>query len=277
MRLAAITTGPATKDRQAMLHAAEAAIRRAGAARFELVVLPELFALPYVAGEDPAGWRHLAEPLGGPTGQWAGTLARELGISLVYGLALDDGGARPLNAAILIRPDGTPSLLAAKQNLPPAGRCPFGESDHFRAGPGGVRCETFGGIGVAAIICYDRRYPESWRAALAAGADVVLLLVAGPAPDDPAGLYEAEIRTHARANAMFVLAAARCGTEVILDPPVTHDGHGLAVDCDGQILARDTAEPGHHIILDITPARLAEARHLRARRIAGRHAYSSLV
>jgi N-carbamoylputrescine amidase len=237
--------------------AAEAAVETLARAGAGLAVLPELFALPYVGGEDPAGWAHLAEPLDGPTARWAAGLSSRLGISILFGMALAgvDGG-KPFNAALLARPGGTVEPVAHKIHLPPAGPGEgFGESDHFAAGPPCVGTVEIGPVKLAVLICYDRRFPECWRAAAAVGADVVAVLVAGPAPSDPDGIFLAELRTHARANAVYAVAAARYGTETITGSPVRHDGETAAVTPDGGIAAT-----GPTITIDIDPARLQAAR-----------------
>lgn len=272
LRVAAISTGPAGVDSAPARHAAEAPVIAAAKAGAGLVVLPELFALPYVAGDDPARWRHLAEPADGATGRWAGALAKRLGIALLFGMALIEGGGKPLNAAMLARADGSLALAAEKINLPPASGA-HGEADHFRAGRPLRPLPEIGGARLGIIICYDRRYPECWRALAEAGADLVAVLVAGPAPGDPPGIYTAELRAHARASALPVIAAARCGTETLLGP-VRHDGETLAIDADGGILAAPVPAPGATAHLALMPETIAANRALRARRMAGRDFYA---
>lgn len=275
LRVAAISTGPAGPDPAPMRRAAEAPVTAAARAGADLVVLPELFALPYVAADDPARWGHLAEPAEGPTGHWARALAAWLGITILFGMALADGGSKPLNAAMLARGDGTLTLAAGKINLPPADRG-FGEGDHFRTGLPIHPLPQFRGARLGTIICYDRRYPECWRALAEAGADFVAVLVAGPAPDDPPGIYEAELSTHARANALPVIAAARCGTEMLLGP-VRHDGATLAIDAAGSVRESAAAQPGATARLALAPEAIDANRALRARRMAGRHGYKMFL
>lgn len=243
MRVAAIPVGPAGDDPGAPWREVEAGVSEAAAAGAGLAILPELTLLPYVAGEDPARWRHLAEAEDGPTARRMGALACRHGLALVFGLALrEPGGALPLNAALLARPDGSIVRIAAKHRLPPPSPGDeFGEADHFRAGPAAARAVRVGLPGgrflrVAALVCYDRRFPEAWDAA-AAGADLVAVLVAGPAPQDPPGFFAAELAGHARRCGVAAVAAARHGTEHGLGRPVRHDGDSLVVGPDGRLLA----------------------------------------
>jgi predicted amidohydrolase len=256
-RVGAASTGPAGNGAACARDAAEAAVEALARAGARLAVLPELFALPYVAGEDPAYWQHLAESLDGPTTRWAADLSSRLGMPILFGMALAgvDGG-KPFNAALLASPGGTVEPVAHKIHLPPIGPDDrFGEADHFAPGPPCVGTVEVGPVRLAVLICYDRRFPECWRAAAAAWADVVAVLVAGPAPSDPDGIFLAELRTHARANAVYAVAAARYGTETITGSPVRHDGETAAVTPDGGIAAT-----GPTITIDIDPAQLQAAR-----------------
>jgi N-carbamoylputrescine amidase len=263
-RAAAVTVGPAGRF-EALLAEAEAGVRRAAGDGADLVLLPELFALPYVCADDPARWDDLAEAIDGPTARWAAALAHGLGLHLLFGTVLAGEDALPLNAALLARPDGSVERLAAKIHLPPRDPADrFGEADHFAPGPAAVRTLLVGSVRLAALVCYDRRFPECWRAAAAAGADLVAVLVAGPASGDPEGMFLAELRTHARANAVYALAAARTGVETVLGRPVRHDGLSAGVDPEGRILGGGLDDrlgrPAEPVIIDLDPDLLATCR-----------------
>ncbi|MCK0207048.1 carbon-nitrogen hydrolase family protein [Starkeya koreensis] len=263
--LAAVPIGPAGRDPAPCWREAETGIAAAAASGAGLAVLPELFALPYIAGEAPAAWAHLAEDEDGPTSRRMSAAAQASGTAVLFGLALRAGDGAPLNAARLARPDGRVETVAVKIHLPPPGPGePYGEAHHFA--PGAPRIATFdvGPVRVATLICYDRRFPECWRAAAQAGADVVAVLVGGPAPGDPEGLFAAELQAGARSNAVYAVAASRYGTETVSGRPVRHDGETLAVGPDGGMIARMPRGGPRRLIVPIDPGRLAHARETNA-------------
>lgn len=262
---AALPIGPAGRDPAPLWREAEAGIAAAARAGVGLVVLPELFALPYVAAEAPGDWARLVEDLDGPTVTVVREAARTSGTAVLFGMALTNDSGPPFNAALLARPDGRVEVLAHKIHLPPAGPGePYGEADHFAPGEPVIRSVEIGPIRVAALICYDRRFPECWRAAAQAGVEVVAVLVGGPAPSDPEGLYAAELQASARANAVYALAATRYGTETVTGRAVRHDGDTLAFGPDGVLLARAARADRRPLLVAIDPERLAKARETNA-------------
>ncbi|WP_131836820.1 carbon-nitrogen hydrolase family protein [Ancylobacter aquaticus] len=260
-KVAAVSIGPADEDPLPLWMEAEAGIKAAAQAGATLVVLPELFAQAYVAGEDPGRWSHRAETIEGRTATRMATAARSNGVAVLFGMALTGPNGLPLNAAALARADGSVERVAGKIHLPPANPADaFGEADHFAPGPAIIGAVEVGPIRVATLICYDRRFPECWRAAAKAGADLIAVMVGGPAPSDPEGLFASELRTHARANAVYALTAARYGTETVLGHPVRHDGESLAIDPNGAILAIAPQAAPRLVVATVDFARLAEAR-----------------
>lgn len=257
MKIAAISVGPSSGLAADLLHAAERSVCELAGQGVALVVLPELFALPYYAESDPAGWQDVAEDMDGPTVSWSVELAARKDVALVFGLCLAGRpDEKPANAAVLVAPGQPPRVVAEKVHLPPRGPSGFGEVDHFRSSDPTVRTFDYRGFCFAVLICFDRRFPESWRAAARAGAEIVLIPVAGPADTDPLGQFEAELRTHARANAVYALSAARFGTETVTGSPVRHDGETMAVTPLGERLAS-----GRTAVVDLSAEALSTARN----------------
>lgn len=255
LRIGALGIGPFWESSQGLLTEARRGVEDLAAQGASLVLLPELFAAPFFAADDPLRWGHLAEPLDGPTGRWASDTATRTGIAIVFGMALSMDGGLPTNAVVLAEPGRAPRLVQRKVHLAPVAGERFGEADHFSPGPPAIGTFDYVGMRFAALVCYDRRFPESWRAAARGGADVVLVLVGGPAADPP-GLFEAEVRTHAKANAVYALCAARHGTEHATGKGQRHDGTTLAATPAGALIPAE----GERILVDIEPERLRAAR-----------------
>ncbi len=230
MRVAAIPVGPAGHDPHRLWRQVEAGVSAAAAAGAGLAILPELTVLPYVAGEDPARWRHPAEPSDGPTARRMGALARHNGLALVFGLALSEPGENlPRNAALLAQADGSLIQIAAKHRLPPP--LPgdrFGEADHFRPGPAEAQAVRVGFPGggslrVAGLVCYDRRFRQAWDTASAEPTSSRSwspgrrrrIHPASLPPNSPATPgAAASRRLRRRATAPSTASAVRCGTTV---------------------------------------------------------------
>lgn len=262
IKVAAVQFAPARATRAQVLDQAAGDLRQAAEAGARIVLLPELFAWPYFAGQDPAHWTSEAEALDGPTAAWAATTAATLGIALLAPMFLAETEGTRSNAVLLARPDGTVAVVARKIHLPPSGGDAFGEADHFAAGPPEIVVVDVCGLRIAVLVCYDRRFPECWRAARAGGADVVFIPVAGPAEEAP-DFFIAEIRTHARESGLWAVTASRAGIDRFGEEEVRHDGDTLVVAPDGDLVTvlRRQFGPGL-VTADIDLARL---RHCRER------------
>jgi predicted amidohydrolase len=263
MRVAAVqtTAGP---DRVANLESAAGWVEAAARAGARLVVLPEYFS---VAG-GPDVLRDLAEPLDGPTVEWARDQARRWGIHLVAGTfperpaGAGATGGRLYNTSCLIGPTGSVDAVYRKVHLfdvALAGTS-FRESATFAPGdqlcvarvgegPGG---EDDGGALVGLSVCYDLRFPELYRILTLRGATVVVVPSAFTAAT---GLPHWELLLRARAveNQVFMIAAGQVG-RLPAGMPDCH-GHSMIVDPWGTILAqREDPTPGV-IVADLDAGR----------------------
>src|SRR4051812_32716893 len=103
MRAAAIQLN-SNEDKARNLEIAGSLVRDAAGDRAELVVLPEKFN----AIGSPEQLHAAAEPIPGPTTDWAGALCRELGVWLVAGSIVERvaGDDKLRNTSTLIDPGG---------------------------------------------------------------------------------------------------------------------------------------------------------------------------
>lgn len=112
----------------------------------------------------------------------------------------------------------------------------FWEKDYYAHGS---RFEVYdtavGRVGV--VICYDRHFPESWRACALAGAEIIATPACNLASENT-DLFAQEIAVMAYQNSVFAAMSNRCGTE----GPTTYAGNSVIAGPDGAILARAGAE-----------------------------------
>jgi N-carbamoylputrescine amidase len=271
LRFAAVQTGPRADDRDANLAAAAERIE-AIAPRPDVVVLPELFSVPFwcVGLHDPAFFEW-AEPIDGPTVSAMARVARSVG-SYVVAPFFERGRLEGeyYNSAVLIDPDG---------NLVP-GRLPDGreveayrknaissyawdghlndEKWYFRDGDGFPVFETrFGPVGL--LICYDRWYPEAWRVLSLQGA--VAVFVVNASEGYVSDMFVPSMRTCAAQNVLFAVSVNRAGTERVADVETHYYGRSCIVGPRGEVLAEAGGdEPDVTISAEVDIAKVAEDR-----------------
>ncbi|MFF2621343.1 nitrilase-related carbon-nitrogen hydrolase [Oerskovia jenensis] len=207
---AALTQVRWTGDQESMLAAHETFTRLAADQGAQVICFQEVFNAPYFPQVEDAAFYSYAESVPGPTTERFAALARELGIVIVLPLyELEQPGVL-YNSAAVIDADGSYLGKYRKTHIP---HLPgFWEKFYFR--PGNLGYPVFdtavGRIGV--YICYDRHFPEGWRALGLAGATVVF----NPSATSRGlsnYLWKLEQPAAAVANEYFVGAINRVGFE----------------------------------------------------------------
>ncbi|MDN7121502.1 carbon-nitrogen hydrolase family protein [Nocardioides sp. ChNu-153] len=223
-----------------MRRLAEIAVARGA----ELLVYPEwaMYELPDLS----RAFVDNAEPLDGPFAGQVGQLAKEHGVTVVFGLVeTSPDPDRAYNALLVLGPDGERVAAYRKQHLYDA--FGFKESDFIC--PGELDApETFavGGVEVGMLTCYDLRFPEASRRVVDAGAQVVLY----PASWVPGPRKEFHWKTlllaRAIENTVFVAGVSQA-------PPLGI-GSALAVDPMGSTIA-ELAEAIDVAVFEVDPGR----------------------
>jgi predicted amidohydrolase len=236
LRIACAQLGPAIGQIAANRERATEAIDSAAAQGARLVVLPELCITGYCfADADEA--RGCAEPLDGPTVRgWCEQAARH-DLVVVGGICeLDPDGALR-NSAVIVDASGVRAAYR-KSHLWDREPAIFRRGDE----PAPVVDTAAGRIGVA--VCYDAVFPEHLRRLGLAGAEIVAVPMASPAPAQPTEPIAIEIAlamAAANSNRVYVAQADRTRDErgtrwaqasVIVDP----DGSVVAGPADGEAL-----------------------------------------
>jgi predicted amidohydrolase len=191
-------------------------------AKDSLVVLPEMFATGFSMNADA-----IAEEYGGPTEQFLAGTAREFGVCLVAGAAMLGHDGCPRNKALVFSPAG--ELLASYAKMQPftAG----GEPEHYQAGQKPVAFR-WGDYTVSPFICYDLRFPEIFRAAVAVHRPELFVLIANW-PEKRIQHWVRLLQARAIENQAYVVGVNRLGS----DPYYTYPGRSLIIDPQGEILA----------------------------------------
>lgn len=243
-------------DREANVEKAFAMAREARGAGAELVVLPELFGGIYFC-KYPAEAKYFewAEPVpDGPTCSRLAELARELGavvVGSVYERVLD---GFCFNTAVIFERDGSFLGKQRKSHIPEDP----GYQEKFYFAPGDSDYPVFhtSVIDLAAPTCWDQWFPEVARIAALKGAELIVYPTCiGDEPDDPAldtsESWQLVMRGHAIANALYVAACNRVGTE---DGQAFY-GRSFVADPDGVKLAE--ADRSSETVITATLSRAA--------------------
>lgn len=212
---AAIAQTEWTGDKESMIDAHEQLARDAAADGATVMCFQELFYGPYFCQVQDAAYYDYAEAIpDGPTTQRMQSLAAELGMVLVLPMYELEQAGLLYNTAAVIDADGTYLGKYRKTHIPQVKG--FWEKFYFR--PGNLGYPVFdtavGKVGV--YICYDRHFPEGWRALGLNGAEMVF----NPSATSrglSAYLWKLEQTASAAANMYYVGAINRVGVEDLGD------------------------------------------------------------
>jgi N-carbamoylputrescine amidase len=246
-----------TGDKESMIKAHEDYAREAAAQGAKVVCFQELFYGPYFCQVQDATYYSYAESIPGPTTERFQALAAELGIVMVLPMYEQEQPGVLYNTAAVVDADGRYLGKYRKHHIPHVNG--FWEKFYFR--PGNLGFPVFdtavGKVGV--YICYDRHFPEGWRALGLNGAQIVF----NPSATSrglSSYLWQLEQPAAAVANEYFVGAINRVGVEDLGDD----DFYGTTyfVDPEGKIVdgAADAYKP-ELVIRDLDLDLLTEVRN----------------
>lgn len=277
---------PCTTDRALNLKMSEEGIRAAAAGGARLVLLQELHTSLYFCQHESTDLFDLAEPIPGPSTQWLGDLAKELGVVLVGSLFERRAPGLYHNTAVVLESDGSLAGVYRKMHIPDDPG--YYEKFYFTPGDLGFTpiATSVGKLGL--LVCWDQWYPEAARLMALAGADLLLYPTAiGWNPEDPHEEQQRQReawvtiqRAHAVANGLPVLVANRVGFEPDPSGQLSGSqfwGHSFVAGPQGEFLAK-ADESADVLVVDVDLARSENVRRwwpfLRDRRI---DAYGDLV
>jgi len=241
---AALVQAVWTGDKESMTKHHEEQARLAAVEGAQVICFQELFYGPYFCQVQDTGFYEYAESVPGPTTERFARLAAELGLVIVLPVYEQEQPGVLYNTAAVIDADGTYLGKYRKHHIP---QLPgFWEKFYFRPGNSGypVFDTAVGKVGV--YICYDRHFPEGWRALGLNGAQIVFNPSATSAGLSDY-LWQLEQPAAAVANEYFIGAINRVGTEELGDDDFY--GTSYFVDPRGQLVGDAAARDKSDLII----------------------------
>lgn len=255
-------------------------VRALAADGAQLVVLQELHNSLYFCQVEDVDNFDLAEPIPGPSTEYFGQLARELGVVIVTSLFERRALGLYHNTAVVIERDGSIAGTYRKMHIPddPA----YYEKFYFTPGDLGFHPidTSVGRLGV--MVCWDQWYPEGARLMALQGAELLIYPTAiGYAASDSVDEQQRQReawttvqRGHAVANGLPVVAVNRVGFEPDPSgqtPGIEFWGSTFVAGPQGELLYRASADGEERRIVDLDLGHSEQVRRwwpfLRDRRI----------
>ncbi len=255
---AAIVQVAWTGDKESMIEVHEKYVAEAAAAGVQVMCFQELFYGPYFCQVQDAEFYSYAEAIpDGSTTKRFQELAARHEMVLVLPMYEEEQPGFLYNTAAVIDADGSYLGKYRKTHIPQIQG--FWEKFYFR--PGNLGYPVFdtavGKVGV--YICYDRHFPEGWRALGLGGAQIVF----NPSATSrglSAYLWQLEQSAAAVANMYFVGAINRIGVEPLGD----NDFYGTSYFATprGQILDGAASDQTEELVLrELDLSQIAEVRN----------------
>ena len=185
----------------------------------QLIVLQELHNGLYFCQTEDVNVFSQAEPIPGPSTEFFGDLARELGVVIVTSLFEKRAAGLYHNTAVVLERDGSIAGIYRKMHIPDDPG--YYEKFYFTPGDLGFHPikTSVGCLGV--LVCWDQWYPEAARLMAMQGAQLLIYPTAiGYDPNDTPEeqqrqrmAWQTVQRGHAVANGLPVITVNRVGFE----------------------------------------------------------------
>ena len=246
----------------------------------QLIVLQELHNSLYFCQTESVDNFELAEPIPGPSTNFFGEIAKQLGVVIVTSLFERRAPGLYHNTAVVIEKDGSIAGKYRKMHIPddPA----YYEKFYFTPGDLGFQPiqTSVGRLGVQ--VCWDQWYPEGARLMALAGAEILIYptAIGYESTDTPEEQQRQRVawttvqRGHAVANGLPVVAVNRVSYEP--DPSgqtngIQFWGSSFVAGPQGELLYQASTDEEESVIINIDMERSENVRRwwpfLRDRRI----------
>lgn len=262
------TSDPVETIRRNMLAAHVALVEEAASKGVQVISFQEVFNQPYFCPVNDPKWFAAAEPVDGPTMQALLPLAKKHAMVIVAPIYEKGPAGKYYNTAVVIDADGSVLGTYQKVHIPGIGRqhhtmIPAAERGDekfwFADGIKGWPVFQTRYLKLGIYICYDRHFPEGWRALGLNGAEIVFnpsATVAGLSQY----IWKVEQPAAAVANGYFVAASNRVGTE---GPWGIGKFYGTSyfVNPRGEMEAVASEDKDELLIADLDLSKIDEARN----------------
>jgi N-carbamoylputrescine amidase len=258
MSLKASTDEPPEVIRDAMLEAHVPFIEKAADEGVQVLCFQEVFTQPYFCPSQDEKWYAAAEAIpDGHTTRLMQEAAKKHGMVIVVPIYEEVMPGLYYNAAAVIDADGSYLGKYRKTHIPQVAG--FWEKFFFKPGNSDwpVFETAFCKLGV--YICYDRHFPEGWRALALNGAEYIVnpsATVAGLSQY----LWELEQPASAAANGVFIGAINRVGDEAPWNIG-TFYGSSYIVNPRGKIEAQASGDQDELLVHEIDLDMVREVRN----------------
>jgi N-carbamoylputrescine amidase len=245
--------------REQMLAAHLPVIDQAGAGGVQVLCMQEVCTQPYFCPSQDAKWYAAAEPIpDGPTTRLMQEYAKKHAMVIVVPIYEEEIPGVYYNAAAVIDADGSYLGKYRKTHIPQVAG--FYEKFFFKPGNSGYPVFHTAYCKLGVYICYDRHFPEGWRALALNGAEYIVnpsATVAGLSQY----LWKLEQPAAAVANGVFIGAINRPGTE---EPWRIGRFYGSSYVCNprGELLCEASEDRDELVTADMDMDQVREVRNL---------------
>jgi beta-ureidopropionase len=244
--------------RERMIEAHLPLIEEAGRKGVQVLCLQEVFTQPYFCPSQDAKWYAAVERIPeGPTVKLMQRLAAKHAMVMVVPIYEEEITGVYYNTAAVIDADGRYLGKYRKTHIPQVAG--FWEKFFFKPGNSGYPMFQTAYCRLGVYICYDRHFPEGWRALALGGAEYIVnpsATVAGLSQY----LWELEQPASAAANGCYVGAVNRVGTEAPWNIGRFY-GSSYFVNPRGKIIAKASEDKDELLVADMDMDLVREVRN----------------
>jgi len=207
-------------------------IARAADAGADIVVLPEMSILEFFPRiSHNYDFFNLAEPLPGPTLEWFQSLAQRHNVNIVYNHYERSPESLRFDTSVIVSKRG--AFVGSQRMMHISEEPGYNEKFYYTPGWDTYKVFELEGWRFGLATCYDRHFPEVFRAHILQGAQAVLIPTAVAADEPFAQVFELEARAAALTHGVYIAMANRVGAE----PPLNMIGGSMIVDPMGDVAA----------------------------------------